>query len=257
MLLRSFTTDRNMLCEWVDPPFVRYALLIIFVSASMADFISLIWCAQIHALSFSTLSAVILICTIVHFFTIFDHKATKKPRCMNTLYICAMFACTGALLVFSNILVNRLAFQTQRVDRVLSKDSMMGKRMLWDVLQRSYECCGRRNATDYWTRLPESCCSQVAPPLRMSFGYLSKELRATDNLVYIANECTVRHAHPMGCVDALSAYMRSVSRYLSLAAFTFGCVAMMGCFVSCATAYGFIGGAKSPNVRQRGSVSTA
>lgn len=178
---------------------------------------------------------------------------------MSAFYIFTMCVCTGALLVFSNTLVTRLNYQTQRVEKVLSYESMTSKRELWNVLQRSYECCGRRNATDYVNgALPDSCCSGLAPPMEMSIGYMTKEMKLSHRVLYISNACSLPNAHRAGCVDALSAYMKSISRYLSLTAFSFGCIAMMGSFISCATGYGIIGSAKQvPDIRQRAYVSTA
>lgn len=168
------------------------------------------------------------------------------------LYICFMVLCTGSLLVFNNALVKRTEIQVHRIDYVLSYDSMHHKGQLWDGLQRSYDCCGRQNASDYnWSHLPESCCSV---PTKITIGYLTQDIK---KVLYMVNECNLNHAHRTGCVEALSSYVKHVTRYLSFAAFAFGCIAMMGCFASCATWYGFVGLEKTDRIWHRPSVSTA
>lgn len=65
-----------------------------------------------------------------------------------------------------------------------------------------------------------------------------------------ASVCPLRQAHPVGCIDALSLYVRNAAKWLSLVAFVFACVAMLGGFVVCAAGYGMKAAAEANRRRQ-------
>lgn len=180
-----------------------------------------------------------------------------------------MFGCTCALIVLSDMLVGRVFTQTSTIRRILSTKFGVDRydtQPFWDGLQRNYECCGLHNATDWWPRrlngddrttLPDTCCPAVsqqsyqtrAAIMLLNGGFLEVTKEDAYMNVLLGNRaalqrstCSVEEAYAIGCNEALAAYVRNAAKWLSLFAFGFACIAMLGGFVACAAGYGLNGG---------------
>lgn len=251
----AFSPSDNMLCEWMDPILVRYALFILFVCASKSNVDNIAANHTIQPLLFSFLHTsshtVVIVLTTIHLAATCGEPAAATDGWLTRIYITMMFLCTCALIVCSDVLVGRDFAQMSRIQRVLSEKFWNGdghggtNRPFWDHLQRSYDCCGVQNASDWRSPvLPDSCCMLSLQAIRLSgvtvvngfggyedvyaFGY-----GGPDGVT--STVCTTGQAHRVGCIEALSTYARQVTKWLGVVAFAFACVAILGVFVSCAS----------------------
>lgn len=174
-----------------------------------------------------------------------ERTVQPLPGWLHKMFVGLLFVCACALLIGSDALAGRVQPQNALVRRVLH-DSFTGPfnaMPLWNDLQRSHECCGMYNASDWNSdALPLSCCAG-APAVVAPSMFVGHVLVVG---VRYSAEMGCRMSapvHPIGCIAALEQYVRNATKWLTWCAFVFACLAILCAFIACATDYERIGGA--------------
>lgn len=174
-----------------------------------------------------------------------ERPVQPLPGWLHKMYVALLFVCACALLVGSDALAGRVHAQNNLVRRVLH-DSFTGPfnaMPLWDDLQRSHECCGMYNASDWNSdTLPLSCCAGA--PAAMAPTMFVGNVLVVGSRIHAELGCKMAaNVHPIGCITALEQYVRNATKWLTWSAFVFACLAILSAFIACATDYERIGGA--------------
>lgn len=183
----------------------------------------------------------------------------------NTVYVCIQFMCAIALLITADALVRRVPAQKEVMRRTLLdsfNDADFAAIRFWDNVQRTYECCGPTNASD-WGQfpMPRSCCKDVglpgsAPVQTTVYGMVGGAERSVARgqrvmpvvfgnkfyFFYDGPNCPQpARVHENGCIQTLTLVVRSTAKWLTVCSFVFACLAVVAGFVACARNLGPIG----------------
>lgn len=166
----------------------------------------------------------------------------NPPNWLQYTFVGLLVVSACALMVDSDALADRVPAQIALMRRALH-DSIQwpfNEMPLWDNLQRSLECCGIHNATDWGSDvLPLSCCAET-PAMFIGNMLLLGIQHGRDTSGACRRSGDV--VHPIGCDEALVQYVRIATKWLMWCAFVFAFVAFMSAFILGGCAYARVGG---------------
>ncbi|KAL0979167.1 hypothetical protein UPYG_G00181580 [Umbra pygmaea] len=100
--------------------------------------------------------------------------ALKENRCLLVTFFILLFilmlmelAAACLLLVYESQIDNFIKLDLQRsLDNTQHDNSTMSD---WDIFQKTFQCCGVHNASDWKTKIPASCCSSSCNAIQINW----------------------------------------------------------------------------------------